>query len=79
MSEGVPTQLAPHKANKTSPKDTDETTDAYDTIDWLVHHVPGTEPRKVGMLGHLPARLLRQREHDRRPPCPGGGLAAGAR
>ncbi|HEX4575340.1 MAG TPA: CocE/NonD family hydrolase, partial [Gemmatimonadales bacterium] len=29
---------------------TDESTDTYDTIDWLVHHVPNTNGR-VGVLG----------------------------
>ena len=29
---------------------TDESTDTYDTIEWLVHHVPNTVPR-VGILG----------------------------
>ena len=32
------------------PKDVDESTDAYDTIDWLVKHVPNNNGR-VGMLG----------------------------
>ena len=50
MSEGEPTQLKPHLANKPGPKDTDESTDTYDTIEWLIHHVPGCEP-KVGMWG----------------------------
>ena len=50
MSEGTPTQLHPHNANKRDPKDTDESTDTYDTIEWLIHNVPGCEPR-VGMWG----------------------------
>ena len=50
MSEGAPTQLHPHIAAKSNAKDTDESTDAYDTIEWLIHHVPGAEPR-VGMWG----------------------------
>src|SRR5438477_1392992 len=33
----------------TDPKATNETTDAYDTIDWLVRHVPNNG--NVGMLG----------------------------
>jgi putative CocE/NonD family hydrolase len=33
-----------------NPTDTDETTDAYDTIDWLVKHTPESNG-KVGMLG----------------------------
>ena len=42
--------MKPHLANKLGPKDTDESTDTYDTIEWLIHHVPGCEP-KVGMWG----------------------------
>ncbi len=50
MSEGVPTQLRPHVASKAGAKDTDESTDTYDTIEWLIHHVPGCQP-KVGLWG----------------------------
>jgi putative CocE/NonD family hydrolase len=50
LSEGEPTQLKPHVANKAGAKNTDESTDTYDTIDWLIHHVPGCEP-KVGLWG----------------------------
>ena len=47
------------------PTDIDESTDAWDTIDWLVKHVP--QPQRAGRaLGHLLTRLLR-RGHDRRP------------
>ena len=35
---------------KNGPKDTDESTDTYDTIDWLVKNVPGNTG-KVGMWG----------------------------
>ncbi|MBV8820916.1 MAG: CocE/NonD family hydrolase [Acidobacteriaceae bacterium] len=50
MSEGESTQLRPHRANKTNARDTDESTDTYDTIEWLIHHVPGCSG-KVGMWG----------------------------
>src|SRR5262249_29229485 len=33
-----------------TPKDIDESTDAYDTIDWLVKHVPENSGR-VGLIG----------------------------
>ncbi|GAC1648289.1 MAG: CocE/NonD family hydrolase [Gemmatimonadaceae bacterium] len=36
--------------DRRDPKSIDESTDAYDTIDWLVHNVPNTNGR-VGMLG----------------------------
>ncbi len=50
MSEGDFTILRPHKPVKKGPKDTDESTDTYDTIEWLVKNVPGNIP-KVGVWG----------------------------
>ena len=50
MSEGEYTPLRPHKPAKKGPQDTDESTDTYDTIDWLVKNVPGNTG-KVGMWG----------------------------
>ena len=54
----------------------DETSDAWDTIDWLVKHVP-LEQRPRGHLGHLVPRLLRGDGGDRRAPGARSGLAAG--
>src|SRR5260370_30518055 len=48
MSEGDFTILRPHKPVKKGPKDTDESPDTYDTIEWLVKNVPGNIP-KVGV------------------------------
>src|ERR1019366_4109137 len=50
MSEGDYVVIRPHKPVKSGPKDTDESTDTYDTIDWLIHNVPGNTG-KVGMYG----------------------------
>ena len=50
MSEGDYTIIRPHKPVKNGPKDTDESSDTYDTIEWLVHNVPGNTG-KVGMWG----------------------------
>jgi putative CocE/NonD family hydrolase len=50
MSEGVWEEVRPIKDVKRSPADTDESTDTYDTIDWLVKHVPNNNG-KVGMWG----------------------------
>ncbi|MBD0353084.1 MAG: X-Pro dipeptidyl-peptidase, partial [Flavisolibacter sp.] len=36
MSEGVWTNMTPHISNKRSNTDVDESTDTWDTIDWLV-------------------------------------------
>lgn len=49
MSEGKFVNIRPHNPNK-GPKDTDESTDTYDTIDWLIKNVPGNTG-KVGMWG----------------------------
>ncbi len=50
MSEGEFVQVTPHVPNKQKPTDVDESTDAYDTIEWLVKNVPGHNGR-VGMYG----------------------------
>jgi len=47
-SEGVFTQSS--QVDLGTPRSTNETTDAYDSIEWLVHHVPGNNG-KVGMYG----------------------------
>ena len=50
LSEGEYIVIRPHKPVKSGPGDIDESTDTYDTIDWLIHHVPGNTG-KVGMWG----------------------------
>ena len=40
MSEGEFINMTPHRAVKRSPQDVDESSDTYDTIDWLVKHLP---------------------------------------
>jgi uncharacterized protein len=50
MSEGEFVDVRPVKEVLDGPKDTDETTDAYDTIDWLVKNVANNNG-KVGMIG----------------------------
>jgi putative CocE/NonD family hydrolase len=49
-SEGEFENVRPYKEAKSGPKDIDETTDTWDTIDWLVKNVPGNNG-KVGMWG----------------------------
>ena len=49
MSEGVYSLLRPHNPNK-GPKDFDESSDTYDTVDWLVKNLPGNNG-KCGMYG----------------------------
>ena len=48
-SEGAYTEMTPHKDIK-GPKDVDESTDSYDTIDWLLKNIPHNNGR-VGIYG----------------------------
>ena len=50
MSEGEYVNVRPHQPTKAGPRDVDESTDTWDTIDWLVKHVPNNNG-KVGMWG----------------------------
>jgi len=50
MSEGTFVNMTPHLDVKESPADIDESTDAYDTIEWLLEHVENHNGR-VGMWG----------------------------
>ena len=73
-SEGEFVDMPPHKPTKRAP-DIDESTDTYDTIDWLLKNVPGHNG-KVGLWGiRTPASTRRQ--HDRRPPGAQGRVAPG--
>lgn len=49
-SEGTFEHMTPHRATKRSARDVDESTDTYDTIDWLVKNVPANNGR-VGLWG----------------------------
>ena len=40
MSEGEFINMTPHKTVKNGPKDVDESSDTYDTIDWLTKNLP---------------------------------------
>ncbi len=50
LSEGVFTEVTPHKPVKKSKADVDESSDTYDTIDWLLANIKGNNG-KVGMHG----------------------------
>lgn len=50
MSEGELVNMRPYIADKKGPKDVDETSDTYDTIDWLLKHV-SNHNGKVGQWG----------------------------
>src|SRR5438552_1379781 len=49
-SAGEYVHMRPHKPVKRDAKDIDESTDTYDTIDWLVKNVPNNNG-KVGLMG----------------------------
>lgn len=50
MSEGEFENMRPHNPAKRGPKDIDESTDTYDTVDWLIRNVPNNNGR-VGIWG----------------------------
>jgi hypothetical protein len=50
MSEGEFIMMTPHKKMKRARSDVDESTDTYDTIDWLLKNIPHHNGR-VGMWG----------------------------
>jgi len=50
MSEGEFVEVTPHISQKKSKSDIDESSDTYDTIDWLLKNVAGHNGR-VGMYG----------------------------
>lgn len=50
MSEGTFVNMTPHVADKKSPQDIDESSDMYDTVDWLLKNVPHNNGR-VGLWG----------------------------
>jgi uncharacterized protein len=50
MSEGEFVNVRPHRPDKTLKSDIDESSDAYDTIDWILKNIPHHNGR-VGMWG----------------------------
>jgi hypothetical protein len=50
MSEGDFVDVRPFIANKKAPRDIDESSDTYDTVDWLLKNVPQNNGR-VGVYG----------------------------
>lgn len=50
MSEGEFVNMRPHRTDKKGPADIDESTDTWDTIDWLIKSVADHNGR-VGMMG----------------------------
>ncbi|MCJ7630271.1 MAG: CocE/NonD family hydrolase, partial [Longimicrobiales bacterium] len=50
MSEGTFVNMTPHLSEKAGPEDVDESTDAYDTIEWLLANA-GNNNGRVGQWG----------------------------
>jgi putative CocE/NonD family hydrolase len=50
LSEGEFTHVTPHRPNKRGESDVDESTDMFDTVEWLLQHVPNHNGR-VGVWG----------------------------
>jgi len=50
QSEGTFVEMTPHKDVKKGPEDVDESTDTYDTIEWLIKNVPSNNGR-IGTTG----------------------------
>ncbi len=50
MSEGQFVDMRPQRTKYSGPSDIDESTDTYDSIEWLVKNIPNNN-RKVGMWG----------------------------
>lgn len=50
MSEGHNKEVTPYISDKKSNKDVDESSDTYDTVDWLVKNIKGNDG-KVGIYG----------------------------
>ncbi|SEL54689.1 CocE/NonD family hydrolase [Parapedobacter koreensis] len=50
LSEGNFVAVRPYNPNKTSNQDIDESSDTYDTVDWLINNIPNNNG-KVGMWG----------------------------
>jgi putative CocE/NonD family hydrolase len=50
LSEGTFVEMRPHIDNPQSSADVDESTDTYDTVDWLLKHVPNNNG-KAGIWG----------------------------
>ncbi len=50
LSEGKFIEMTPHRPDKKTKADVDESSDTYDTVEWLLQHVPNHNGR-VGMWG----------------------------
>ena len=58
MSEGTFIEMRPQSTTR-NPEDIDESTDLYDTIDWLLKNIPNNNGR-AGMWGSRMAVSIRR-------------------
>ena len=62
MSEGTFVDVRPHKTKLDGPRDIDDSTDTYDTIEWLIHNVPNNNGKAgiwgISYPGHYAAHSL---------------------
>ncbi len=70
-------QHAPRTRRQGGPAAIDESTDTYDSIDWLIKNHP-QQQRQRRHVGHLLPRFLHRRRHHRRPPGAQGRVPASA-
>jgi hypothetical protein len=75
MSEGSFVDVRPHQTHYSGPKDTDESTDTYDTVDWLVKNLPNNNG-KAGMWG-ISSRFFCSARADRFASGAEGRIPAG--
>ncbi len=67
MSEGEFVNMTPHLAQKSGPKDVDQSTDTYDTIAWLVANTRATTARSASTASPTPASTRRAGMIDAHP------------
>jgi putative CocE/NonD family hydrolase len=64
MSEGNFKWMTPYKPKKSGPTDVDESTDTYDTIEWLLKNIPNNNGRVgiwgISFPGHYTAQAIIQ-------------------
>ena len=76
MSEGDFVHMTP-SVGSAGAAAADESTDTYDTIEWLINHIPHNN-RTRGHVGCVVSRILYRRSARQGAPRAEGGIAAGA-
>jgi uncharacterized protein len=63
MSEGSYEDIRPHLADKKSKNDVDESTDTYDTVEWLINNIENNNGNVVGYLEFLILDFMQPWQH----------------